>query len=78
MTKRCKLSDLRVNIHKLSALIINIHITSANNNNTLNPGRVEFLEVEDKEEDLVVEEAKLYVIIVGILDIFPGIARVLL
>ena len=32
---------------------------------TLNPGQVEILDAKDKEEDLDMEEAKLYVIIVG-------------
>ena len=36
------------------------------------------LEAEDKEEDLVVEEDKLYVIIMGSLDTFQGTAQVLL
>ena len=42
----------------------------------LNPVGVDFLESEDKEEDLVAKEAKLYVIIVGILDILTGTTRV--
>ena len=50
-----------------------------NNNNTLHRGGVGILDVEDniKEEDLVKEEAKLYVIIVGSQDIFPKIVKVL-
>ena len=38
---------------------------------------VESLMVEEKEEDLVVEEAKLYVIILDNQNIFPGTMQVL-
>ena len=66
MNNNCRLSGLSFNILK----------TSICNNNTLNPGGVEILEAEDKEKDLVVEKAKLYVIIVGNHDILPGTVRV--
>ena len=42
------------------------------------PRGVEFLEVENKEEDLVAEKENLYAIIVGTLDTFPGIEQILL
>ena len=50
-----------------------------NNNNTLCKGGVGILEIEDnnQEEDLVTEEAKSYVIIVGSQEIFPKIVKVL-
>ena len=38
------------------------------------PRGVEILEAEEEEKGLVAEEAKLYVIIVGILEIFLGTA----
>ena len=62
--------ELRINIHMSSILRTNIHGISTYNNNTLYL-EVEILEVEDKEEFLVVDKAKLYVIIVGSLDTFP-------
>ena len=55
----------------------NIHRFSTCSNNTLNKGGVEILEVEDKGEELVMEEDKLYVIIVENKDIFLGIVRFL-
>ena len=45
--------------------------------NTLNLGGVVFLEAEDKEEDLVVKEAKSFVITMDNLDIFLEIALIL-
>ena len=75
----CKLSEhilsiSLLNINKRNTLSCNTNrINILNNNNTLSAkGGVETLEVEDnnKEEDLVKEEAKSYVIIVGIHDIF--------
>ena len=74
---KCRMSELRLNIHGISLLRTNIHIINTHNNNTLNPEE-RILEAEDKEEDLVAEEAKLYVIIVGNLDTFPWTTRVLL
>ena len=59
MKKICNLSGFKLNIHKIS-----IRRFSTRSDNTLNPGRVEILEAKDKEEDLVMEKAKLYVIIV--------------
>ena len=58
----------------------NISQTSIlNNNNTLCKGGVGTLEAKDnnKEEDLVEEEAKSYIIIVGIQDVFPDVVEVL-
>ena len=66
------MSKLMLNIHKLSILKPNIHITSTCNNNTLKSGWVNFLEAEDKEEDMVMEEVKLYVIIMENHDFFFG------
>ena len=63
------MSGLRFNI-----CLFNTLRTSICNNNTLNLGGVVIFEAEDKEEDLVVGEAKSYVIIVGNPDIFLGIA----
>ena len=83
--RKCKLSE-----HSLSISLLNINncntlsrntsrINILSNNNTLRKGGVETLEVEDnnKEEDMVKEEAKLYVIIVGSQDTFPEIVKVL-
>ena len=42
------------------------------------PRGVEFLEVENKEEDLVTKEENLYAIIVGTLDTFPGTEQILI
>ena len=69
----CKLNErsLSIILHSInSSNILNhntIRISILNNNNTLLKGGVETLEVEDnnKEEDLVKEEAKPYAIIVG-------------
>ena len=82
---RCKLnkrslSIILLNIKNHSTLNCNSSkINILNNNNSLRKGGVKILEVKDnnKEEDLVEEEAKLYVIIVGIQDIFPEIVKVL-
>ena len=71
------MSGIKINIHKLSILIPIIHRINTHINNTLNKGGVEIIEFEDKEEDLVMEEAKLYVIIVDNQDIFRGTVRVL-
>ena len=76
----CNLSIILLNINNHNTLCRNTsRISILNNNNTLRKGGVETLDVEDnnKEEDLVGEEAKSYVIIVGSHDIFPKIAKVL-
>ena len=65
MNSRCKLRGFKLNIHKLRILSPSIHKINTHNNNTLNKGRIEIFEVKDKEEDLVIEEAKSHVIIVG-------------
>ena len=80
MMSKCKLNE-----RSLSIILQNINnrntsrINICNNKNTLCKGVVETLEVDDnkKKEDLVKEEAKSYVIIVGIEDIFPEIFKVL-
>ena len=77
MKRIWKISGLKLNTHKISILNPGIHRINTHNNNTLNPWGVEILEAEDKEEDLVVEEDKLYVIIVGNHDILPGTVQVL-
>ena len=82
---KCKLNECSLSIILCSFNNNNIlnHNTSRinilNNNNTLRKGGVGILEVEDnnQEEDLVEEEAKSYVIIMGIHDIFPEIVKVL-
>ena len=53
-------------MHNLCTLNPSINKTNTHNNTTLNPQGVDIFEVEDnkEEEDLVVEEAKSYVIIV--------------
>ena len=71
MNSICKLSGIKLNIHKLSILSPSIHRINTRGNNTLNPEGVEILEVEEKDEYLFVEEAKLYVIIMGNQDVFP-------
>ena len=85
MTSRCNLNE-----HSLNMILCNIKnhnslnwntnkIGILNNNNTLCKGEVETLEIEDnnKEEDLVKEEAKSYVINVGCQDILTKIVKVL-
>ena len=82
---KCKLNEcsLSISLHNINNNNILNHNTSRisilKNNNTLHKGGVEILEVEDnnKEEDLVKEEAKSYVIIAGSQDIFPKIFKVL-
>ena len=59
------MSELKLNIQKLNILNPSINNINICSNNTLNKGGVEILEVEDKEEDLFMKEAKSYVIIVG-------------
>ena len=56
-----------------------IQTSIINNNNTLRKVGVGTLEFEDskKEEDLVEEEAKLYVIIMGSQNTLPDIGKVL-
>ena len=69
----CSLSISLLNINKCNTLSYNTNrIGILKNNNTLHKGGVETLEAEDnnKEDDLVGEEAKPYVIIVGIQNIF--------
>ena len=82
-----------MNKYKLNECSLSIVLRSSNNNilnhntsqasilnnNTLRKGGVGTLEVEEnnKEVDLVEEEAKLYVIIVGNQEIFPEIVKVL-
>ena len=64
----CNLSIILHNINNNNILNRNTsRISIFNNNNTLHKGGVGILEVEDnnKEENLVEEDAKLYVIIVG-------------
>ena len=73
MMSKCKLNEhiLSISLRNINNNNILNHNTSRisilKNNNTLHKGGVEILEVEDnnKEEDLVKEEAKSYVIIVG-------------
>ena len=85
MGNKCKLNECSLNINFCSfnnnnILNWNISQTSIlNNNSSLHKGGVGNLELKDsnQEEDLVEEEAKLYVIIVGIQDIFPEISKVL-
>ena len=72
---KCILSIILHNTNNNNILNRNTSIISIlNNNNTLRKEGVGILEVEDKnkEEDLVEEEAKSYVIIVGSLDILLG------
>ena len=64
MMNRCKPNELRHNIHR--------HNT--HRNNILNPGESVLSEAEDKDVDLVTDEAKSFVIIVDILDILREIA----
>ena len=74
MMSRCKLNEcsLSISLHNINNInILNWNtskINILNKNNTLYKGGVGILEVEDnnKEEDLVEEEAKSYVIIVRI------------
>ena len=74
MMSICKLNERSLsinlcNINNCNTLSRNTNrISILNNNNTLRKGEVETLEVKDnnKEEDLVGEESKSYVIIVGI------------
>ena len=83
MTNKCRLNECSFNIILRSfninnTLSRNTNQTSIlNNNNTLHKRGEGILEVEDnnQEEDLVEEEAKLYVIIVGIQDTFPKIVK---
>ena len=80
----------KLNEHNLNTILCNInknnilnHNTSRidilNNKNTLRKVGVGIFEVEDNnmKQDLFKEEAKSYVIIVGIHDIFPNIVKVL-
>ena len=76
----CSLSISLHNINNHNTLRCNTKkINVLNNNNNLHKGGVKTLEVEDnnKDEDLVEEAAQIYVIIVGIHDIFPEIIKVL-
>ena len=85
MMSRCKLNERSLsiilhNINNCNTLSHNTNIISIlNKNNTVCKGGVETLEVEDnnKEEDLVEEEAKSYVIIVGNQKILINIVKVL-
>ena len=85
MISKCKLNEcsLSIILHSINNNnIINCNtnrISIINNNNTLRKGGVRILEVEynNKEEDLVEEEVKSYVIIVGNQDIFPEIVKFL-
>ena len=78
--RRCKLNE-----HGLSIILLNIHHHNIknhsilNNNSSLHKGGVGNLELKDsnQEEDLVEEEAKLYVIIVGNQDTLPETVKVL-
>ena len=82
---RCKLNErsLSISLCNISNKNTLNHNTSRigilNNNSTLRKRGVEILEVQDnnQEEDLVEEEAKSYVIIMGSQDIFPDIVKVL-
>ena len=82
---RCKTNNKSLNIILLNIKNYNTlnqntnRINILNNNNTLRKGKVGILEVEDnnKEEDLVEEEAKSYVIIMDNQDTLPKIAKVL-
>ena len=73
MISRCKLNEHNLNIILLrinnrNTLSLNTsRISILNNNNTLRKGGVKTLESKynNKEEDLVEEEAKSYVIIAG-------------
>ena len=75
----CSLSIILFNINNDNTLSRNTSRINIHNNNTLHKEGVENLEVEDnnKEEDLVEEEAKSYVIIVGIQDTLLEIVKVL-
>ena len=79
----CKLNECNLSIILCSSNnnILNHNTSQASilKNNTLRKGGMGTLEVEDnnKEEDLVKEEAKLYVIIVGNQETFPEIVKVL-
>ena len=83
---KCKLNEHGLSIVLRSFNNNNIlncntnRISILNNNNTLHKWGVETLKVKDKnkEGDLVEEEAKSYVIIMGIQDIFPEIAKFML
>ena len=84
MRNKCKLNghDLNIDMCSFNNNILNRNTNKTsilNKNNTLRKRGVGILEVKDnnKEEDLVEEEAKLYVIIVGIQEIFPEIVKVL-
>ena len=78
MVNRCKLKECSLNISLCNINNNNTlnrntsRINILNKNNTLCKGGLEILDVEDnnKEEDLVKEEAKSYVIIVGSQEIF--------
>ena len=80
---KCNLNGRNLNIilHSINNKNILNHSTNIinilNNNNTLSKGGVGILEVKDrnKEDDLVKEEAKSYVIIVGIQDIFSILSK---
>ena len=77
---KCSLSISLRNINNYNTLSYNTKkINVLNNNNNLHKGGVKTLEVEDnnKDEDLVEEEAQIYVIIVGSHDIFLEIIKVL-
>ena len=82
---RCKLNECSIsiilhNINNRNTLTCNTKkINVLNNNNNLHKGGVKTLEVEDnnKDEDLVEEEAQSYVIIVGSHEIFSDIIKVL-
>ena len=69
------------NINNESILICNTSkICIHHNINIVSKGGVEIFKAEDnnkEEKDLVVEEAKSYVITMGIQDIFPDISNVL-
>ena len=82
--KKCKMNKRNLSIILCSFKNNNIlnhntnRISILNNNNTLRKGGVETLEVEDNnKEDLVEEEAKSYVIIVGSHENFPDIVKVM-
>ena len=84
MMSRCKLNEYSLsisirNINNRNTLSQNTKKMSSTIKIPSTKGGVKTLEVEDnnKDEDLVEEEAQIYVITVGIHDIFPEIIKVL-